>query len=290
MLTDEKLAELRGRAALMRWHIVDSMGPNKPHHFGGSLSATDMVACLYFYKMRYNPADPKWPDRDLFVMSKGHSVPAQYVALAMLGVFPMEELRTLKKLGSRLQGHPDMRKTPGIEAPTGSLGMGLSFANGLALAARLDKRPSHAYVLVGDGELDEGQIWEAAMTTAHYGLDNVTVLIDRNTLQGMGRTEEAKRLEDIAAKWQAFGWHTLKIDGHDLTQICSALDQATEWTDKPTAIIARTVKGKGVSFIEDRFNFHNSALTPEQMAQAMSELTALVERETGIKGYGGGAR
>jgi len=290
MLTDEKLAELRGRAALMRWHIVDSMGPNKPHHFGGSLSATDMVACLYFYKMRYNPADPKWPDRDLFVMSKGHSVPAQYVALAMLGVFPMEELRTLKKLGSRLQGHPDMRKTPGIEAPTGSLGMGLSFANGLALAARLDKRPSHAYVLVGDGELDEGQIWEAAMTTAHYGLDNVTVLIDRNTLQGMGRTEEAKRLEDIAAKWQAFGWHTLKIDGHDLTQICSALDQATEWTDKPTAIIARTVKGKGVSFIEDRFNFHNSALTPEQMSQAMSELTALVERETGIKGYGGGAR
>ena len=290
MPTEEKLAELRGQAALVRWHIVDSMGPNKAHHFGGSLSAADIVTCLYFYKMRYNPADPKWPDRDFFVMSKGHSVPAQYAALAMLGVFPVEELRTLKKLGTRLQGHPDMRKTPGIEAPTGSLGMGLSYANGLALAVRLDKRPSRVYVLIGDGELDEGQVWEAAMTTSHHGLSNLTVLIDRNTLQGMDRTEKIKRLEPIAPRWEAFGWHTLEIDGHDVRQICNALDQATAWTDKPTAIIARTIKGKGVSFIEDRFNFHNSLITPEQFTQAISELTAALPKETVVEDSARGGR
>ena len=290
MPTDEKLAELRGKAALIRWHIVDSMGPNKPHHFGGSLSAADIVACLYFYKMRYDPANPAWPDRDLFVMSKGHSVPAQYAALALLGVFPLDELRTLKKLGTRLQGHPDMRKTPGIEAPTGSLGMGLSYANGLAMAARLDKRPSRVYVLLGDGELHEGQLWEAMMTASHYGLTNVTVLVDRNTLQAMGRTEDMKRLGDIGAKLEAFGWRALEIDGHDVGQICDALDKATDSRDRMTAIIAHTIKGKGVSFIEDQFSFHNAMITPAQFEQAMAELTALVERETGIRDYRGGVQ
>jgi len=272
MLTEDQLAALQRRAREIRIALLRMMGAGKAHHFGGSLSAVEILVALYFYKMHYEHGDPGHADRDRVLLSKGHGVPTQYVCLAMLGVIGHDELPTLKTLGSRLQGHPDIRKTPGLEAPTGSLGQGLSFANGLALAARLDGSPHRVYVLLGDGELNEGQVWEAAMTSAHYRLDNLTALIDRNDLQAQGATEDRKRLEPLAAKWAAFGWHVLEVDGHDLRALCETLDQATEVRGRPTAIIARTVKGKGVSFLEGRFQYHNASLKPDELARALAEL------------------
>lgn len=273
MADEAKVRELVGVASQMRYEIVKMMGSGKAHHFGGSLSEVDLVTALYFYKMRFHASDPKWPDRDRFILSKGHSVPAQYVALAMLGVYPRDYLTVFKSLGACLQGHPCM-KTPGIEGCTGSLGQGLSFANGMALAARLDKRPSHIYALLGDGELHEGQVWEAAMTSATRKLDNLTALIDRNGLASQGRTEQSKALEPLRNKWQSFGWHAVEINGHDMAQICDALDEATSVAGRPSVIIARTVKGKGVSFMEGDFRFHNSALNAEQYETAIKELEA----------------
>ena len=272
MVTDNQLAALQRRARQIRLALIRMMGAGKAHHFGGSLSAVEILVALYFYKMHYEHGDPGHADRDRVLLSKGHGVPTQYACLAMLGVIGQDELPTLKTLGSRLQGHPDVRKTPGLEAPTGSLGQGLSFANGLALAARLDGMAHRVYVLLGDGELNEGQVWEAAMTSAHYRLDSLTAIIDRNDLQAQGATEDRKRLEPLAAKWAAFGWHVLEVDGHDLRALCDALDQATATRGRPTAIIARTVKGKGVSFLEGRFQFHNASLTADQIARALAEL------------------
>ncbi len=268
------LDALRRLALDMRIEIVRMMGPNKAHHFGGSLSAADIVAALYFSKMRYDPAHPDWPERDRFIMSKGHCVPAQYAALAMLGVFPKEELTTLKRLGTRLQGHPAAHLLPGIEGCTGSLGQGLSFANGMALAGRVQGLAFDVYCLIGDGETQEGQVWEAVRSTAAQCLSNVTAIIDANGLKAMDRSYCGKELAGLPLKFEAFGWRAREINGHDMGELVEALDWATESADAPAVIIAETVKGKGISFIEDRPEFHNAALTPEQIAQALAELTA----------------
>jgi transketolase len=267
-----KLSQLEAKARELRYHIVNMMGVDKPHHFGGSLSSVELVTALYFYTMRYDASDPCWEGRDRFVMSKGHSVPAQYAALAMLGVIPMEALPTLKHLGSILQGHPNACLTPGIEACTGSLGQGLSFANGIAMAARIRGMDIRVYVLLGDGELQEGQVWEAAMGTSTHKIDSIVALIDRNGLKSQGPVDEAKCLEPLAAKWQAFGWHTITVDGHDMRQICEALDGAKTVKGKPTVIIANTVKGKGVSFMEGQYQFHNSPISREQWEEAIRQL------------------
>jgi len=272
MVDDRKLAELEAAARDMRYHMVRMMGAGKPHHFGGSLSIVEMVTALYFYKMRYDAANPNWDGRDRFVMSKGHTVPAQYVALAKLGVLPMDALPTLKQLGSILQGHPNACMTPGLEACTGSLGQGLSFANGIALAARIRGLGIRVYCLLGDGELHEGQVWEAAMGSSTHKLDNLCALVDRNHLKSQGQVDEAKNLEPLAGKWQAFGWHTIGIDGHDLRQVCDALDEAETVKGKPTVILAQTVKGKGVPYMEGQFQFHNAPISQEQWAEAMQLL------------------
>lgn len=269
---------LRERAVELRTEIIRMMGANKAHHFGGSLSAADLVTALYFYRMKYDPARPDWPERDRFIMSKGHCVPAQYAALAMLGVFPREELATLKKLGTRLQGHPASHLLPGIEGCTGSLGQGLSFANGMALAGRMQGLYYDVYCLIGDGETQEGQIWEATRTAAVQCLGNVTAILDRNGLKAMDTSYCGKDLTGLDAKFEAFGWHVREIDGHDMSAICDALDWAHDTTDAPCLIVARTVKGKGVPFMEGVPDYHNVALTPEQVTEAL----AAVRSERGL--------
>ena len=276
MPSEAQLKSLRQQATELRLNIVRMFGPGKAHHFGGSLSAADVVTALYFYKMRYDPADPKWPDRDRFIMSKGHCVPAQYAALAKLGVIPLEELQTLKKLGSRLQGHPAMHYTPGIEGCTGALGEGLSYANGMALAGRLQGRTFRVYCLLGDGELHEGQVWEAAMTSAKQCLGTLVAVIDRNGLKAMDECACGKELEPLAARWAGFGWAVREIDGHDMGQICDALDWTDGQSTQPSCIIANTVKGKGVSFMEGQPGFHNAPISEEQLRQALAELKRAV--------------
>lgn len=273
-MAEVTVRELERRAAEVRLEIVKAMGSGQAHHFGGSLSAADLLVALYFRHLRGRAEQPDWPERDRLVLSKGHAVPAVYVCLALCGYFPKEELPSLKRFGSNLQGHPDMRKTCGLEANTGSLGMGLSVANGLALAGRVLGRRSRVYVLLGDGECQEGQVWEAAMTAGHYRLDTLTALVDRNELQAMGRTEERMSVEPVAAKWQAFGWQTLEIDGHDMGAICGALEQAAAVTGRPSVIIARTVKGRGVPFMEGQTGFHNAVISEEQFQQARQHLEA----------------
>jgi transketolase len=276
-MTQTRRPDIRGLekcAAQARLQIVKAMGPGKFHHFGGSLSATDLVVALYHYKLRVRADQPDWPERDRFVLSKGHAVPAVYVCLARCGFFPVEELETLKTFGSNLQGHPDMRKTCGLEANTGSLGMGLSVANGMALAGRARGLSYRVYVLLGDGECQEGQVWEAAMTAGHYRLDTLTAVIDRNELQAMGCTEDRMSVEPLAAKWQSFGWKTLEIDGHNMASICRALDTAAEIRGQPTAIIAHTVKGKGVPFMEGQPGFHNAVISEDQYRAAVEGLEA----------------
>lgn len=268
----DRIAELERQAARLRLEILRMFGVGKIHHFGGSLSCADLVTALYFYKMNYTAALQEAPERDRFIMSKGHTVPAQYVALALLGVLPMEELGTIKRLGSRLQGHPDMRKTPGIEAPTGSLGQGLSFANGIALAGRLDGLRFNIYLILGDGELQEGQPWEAAMTTAHHGLGNVCVLIDHNGFQSQGCVSEIMNVEPLDRKWEAFGWDAVRVDGNDMRSVCAALDRFDGRGRRPLAIVADTVKGKGVSFMERTHQYHNASITEEQFRKAEQEL------------------
>jgi len=283
-MTTRDVHRLRGLATELRLHIVRMMGPNKAHHFGGSLSAADLVTALYFYAMRYDARNPTWPERDRFIMSKGHCVPAQYAALAMLGVLPIEELATLKRLGSRLQGHPAMHLTPGLEGCTGSLGQGLSYANGMALAGRIQGYDYRVYCLLGDGEMQEGQVWEAMMTSARHCLGNVTAIVDANGLKAMDETHCGKIMEPIADRWAAMGWRTREIDGHDMAAICEALDWAKNAVDTPSVIVARKVKGKGVSFIEGQPAYHNAALTPEQIEQALVELQANLDS---VRGEGG---
>lgn len=282
MLTNPPLAEPAGppiadlvrMAAEVRLQVVKAMTPGKFHHYGGSLSETDIMVALYHYKLRLRPEEPAWPQRDRFILSKGHSVPSQYVCMARRGFFPMSDLDAFKTFGSPLQGHPDMRKTRGLEANTGSLGMGLSASNGLAFAARSLGQGHHIYTLLGDGELMEGQVWEAAMTAGHYRLDNVTAIVDRNGLLTTGRTEDRKGLEPLADKWRAFRWNAIEIDGHDMAQICGALDEATATKGKPTVIIASTVKAKGIPFLENQPSSHNAMISPEQHAEAVRILEA----------------
>lgn len=277
MIDDQKLAELEDIARDLRYQVVRMMGAGKAHHFGGSLSIVELVTALYFYKMRYDPANPRWEERDRFVMSKGHTVPTQYAALARLGVIPMESLATLKRLGSILQGHPNACMTPGLEACTGSLGQGLSFANGIAMAARIRGLSIRVYCLLGDGELHEGQVWEAAMGTAAQRLDNLVAIVDRNRLKSQGLVDEAKPLEPLTDRWRAFGWEAMTVDGHDLRQICNALDEAEKVKGRPVAIVANTVKGKGVPFMEGQFQFHNAPISEEQWQEAMRLLAPEAE-------------
>jgi transketolase len=265
-------SRLRETARQVRLDIVEMLHRAGSGHTGGSLSATDILVALFFGQMRLNPPDPCWPQRDRFVLSKGHAAPALYAVLSRLGYFPREELLTLRQFGSSLQGHPDSSCTPGVEVPTGSLGQGLSIANGMALAARLNGGDTRVYVLLGDGEIQEGQIWEAAMSAVHYRLDNLTAILDRNRLQIDGHTAEVMNVEPLAQKWEAFGWHTLEVDGHSFPGLLHAFKEAEQVKDRPTMIIARTVKGKGVSIFENQVKYHGVAPNKEEYAQALKEL------------------
>ena len=270
---DDKLIEsLKCQAQRLRRDVVISMGVGVAGHIGGSNSSADIVAALYFYKMKHKSENPGWRERDRFLLSKGHVGILQYAALAECGYFPVEDLKHTKEIGSYLQGHPDVQKTPGIEAGTGSLGQGLSIGLGMALGQRLDKIESKTYVLVGDGEIAEGQIWEAAMAASAFRADNRVAIVDRNGLQANGRTKERFDTGDIIAKFLSFGWHVIEIDGHDMRQILDALNQADYVKGMPTVIVANTVKGKGVSFAENVVGYHNGMLTEETYRQALKEL------------------
>ena len=266
------IEQLEEKAREVRLNIVRTMGVGRKGHLGGSCSIADVVTVLYFYKMRFNPQNPQWEDRDRLLLSKGHAALVQYAALAKLGYFAEEELDEVKKLGGMLQGHPDMNDTPGIEANTGSLGQGLSIACGMAAGLKLDGKTSKIYCIVGDGELAEGQIWEAAMAAAFYNLDNLVAIVDQNGIQAMGPIVERFDTNPLAEKWKAFGWWVTQIDGHDMKCVVEALDRVDEVKGKPKIIIAHTVKGKGVSFAENQAAFHNGQLTQEQYNQACNEL------------------
>jgi transketolase len=267
-----QIQELGQIANDLRCLVVRAIHLAGSGHPGGALSAADIVAALYFSVLRVDPARPDWPDRDRFVLSKGHACPVVYAALARRGYFPVEELWTLRKLGSRLQGHPDMRKTPGIDATTGSLGQGISVAGGLALAAKINRQDYRVYTMIGCGESQEGQVWEAAMSAAHYKLDNLTAIADYNRLQLDGTVAEIMELSPFTDKWRAFGWRVLEIDGHNMSEILEALSTAQKTTGKPTIIIARTIKGKGVSFMEDQVKWHAGGLSSVQLEQALADL------------------
>jgi len=269
---ETSLAELEAIARRLRRHIIRMIGHAGSGHPGGSLSAVEVLTALYFRVLRVDPQDPARPDRDRFILSKGHAAPALYAVLAERGFFPAEELMTLRQLGSRLQGHPDMTATPGVEMTSGCEGLGLSFGIGHALALKMDGRPSRVYVLLGDGECQEGQVWEAALFAHHHHLENLTALVDRNRIQLTNFTEEIVGLEPLAQKWRAFGWQALTVDGHSFPELLQALEEARSTSGRPTVIIAHTVKGKGVSFMENSPAFHGKAPTPQQVAQALAEL------------------
>ncbi|MDR3436829.1 transketolase [Telmatospirillum sp.] len=261
-------------AQALRWNIVEMVGPNQKGHLGGSLSIADVVAALYFSKMRHDPQNPTWPDRDRFILSKGHVALVQYAALAECGYFSKREFAKLKTLGSMLQGHPDIKRTPGIEANTGSLGQGLSIACGMAAGLKMDGRKSRVYCVVGDGEIAEGQIWEAAMAASHYKLDNVVAILDRNCLQATGPIVKRFNTNPLVEKWQAFGWHVAETDGNNVAAVLGALDDLDEVVGKPKILIAHTVKGAGLPFAENNAAFHNGSMTTEQFEVARQILCA----------------
>ena len=269
-----KLNALKTTAAKIRLGALEGVHAASSGHPGGSLSISDIMAYLYFEEMNVNPADPKWEERDRFVLSKGHTAPALYAALALKGYFDASELAKLRQVDSFLQGHPDMKGTPGVDMSTGSLGLGISAACGMALAAKLNNKNYRTYTIVGDGESQEGQVWEAAMFAAHYKLDNLCVIIDWNGLQIDGPVEEVMNPTPHDKKLEAFGFHVISIDGHDFDQIEAALNEAKTVKGKPTAIIAKTVKGKGVSFMENQVGWHGSAPNDEQYEKAVAEIKA----------------
>ena len=273
MVNQDTVKKVKKLAVQIRKDVVLMIGGGgQVGHLGGSCSSAELVAALYGYKMRLDPKNPKWDGRDKFLYSKGHAAIAQYAVMAELGYFPKEELLTLKKLGSRLQGHPDRLKTPGVEVNTGSLGQGLSIANGLALAMRLDHKDNRVYCIMGDGEQAEGQIWEAAMAASNFHIDNVVGIVDQNCLQATGECARRFNTNPLPEKWKSFGWHVIEIDGHNVEEIIAALDEAETVKGKPTVIIAHTVKGKGISFAENVVSFHNGPLTKEQYETALREL------------------
>jgi len=264
----------RRLAVELRQTILRMIAKAGSGHPGGSLSMVELLIGLYWYALRHDPKRPDWPERDLFLLSKGHGCPALYAVLAAQGYFPKEELMTLRRYPTRLQGHPERGSVPGVEIAAGSLGQGLSMANGIALADRLDGRRRRIYCLMGDGEIQEGQVWEAAMTSAHHRLEAVCAIIDANQLQQNGPVREIQNIEPLAEKWRSFGWHTIEIDGHDLAQVIRAYDEAKTITGQPQAIVARTVKGKGVSFMELNPAWHGVAPKPDELEKALNELQA----------------
>lgn len=270
MITEKTIQKVDALAWTIRSRVLEMIGVGKAGHLGGSFSAAEIIASLYGYKMQHDPTAPDCPTRDRFVMSKGHSALAQYAALAEFGYFPLDELGKVKQLGAMLQGHPDLRKTPGIEANTGSLGQGLSIAVGLALGLRLDDRKSRVYCLVGDGEIAEGQIWEAAMAASNFKLDNLVAIIDYNKVQATDTVINRFNSNPMSNKWEAFGWKVFEVDGHDVKQMCDVLDQAGLIKDQPVAIVAHTIKGKGIEFAEGKAAFHNAILTAEQYQLAVT--------------------
>lgn len=270
--TDDEILELEKKAKVIRKHVLKMTHAAGSGHPGGSLSYADIMTALYFKIMNHRPEEPSWDGRDRLVLSKGHAAPTYYAALAESGYFPVEELLTLRKLGSRLQGHPSRSKTPGVEMSTGSLGQGLSVANGMALAAILDGKSHRIYCLCGDGEMESGQIWEAAMLGSHYKLGNVTAFIDKNGLQIDGPTEKVMCSDPLHDKWKAFGWNVIEIDGHSIREILTACESAKEVKGKPTMIIANTIKGKGVSFMEGSLKFHGKPPSDEELEIALNEL------------------
>ncbi|MDR0381024.1 MAG: transketolase [Oscillospiraceae bacterium] len=270
----ELLDAIKAKAQTLRRDVVISMGIGNAGHLGGSGSAADIVAALYFHKMNHDPQNPEKPDRDRFLLSKGHAAILQYSALAEAGYFPVDELAHTKGIGSILQGHPDVLKTPGIEAGTGSLGQGLSIGLGMAIGLKEDKIPAKVYVICGDGEIAEGQIWEAAMAAKVFKADNLVAIVDQNTLQAQGKICERFDTNPLPEKWKAFGWNVMEIDGHDIREILTALDAADEVEGQPTVIVAHTIKGRGISFAEGVVGFHNGILTNETYRKALDELEA----------------
>jgi len=274
-----ELARLGEFARRIRVEVIRAVNHARAGHIGGPLSAADILAVLYFHVLRVRPEEPTWPDRDRFILSKGHSSIALYAAMALRGYFPVEELLTFDAAHSRLQGHPDMTRLPGLDMSTGSLGMGLSAGMGIALGARLTGRDCRAYVMLGDGECQEGEVWEAAMAAERYGLDNLIAIVDHNRLQQYGwpgdgpdgRTPPQVPGE-LAAKWSAFGWRVLEVDGHDIAAVCRVLEEACRSDGRPVIVIAATVKGKGVSFMEGHYFWHTRAIKPEEFEAAMAEL------------------
>lgn len=266
------IQDLQAMAKTLRRHIVEMTSIAGSGHPGGSLSSVEIVTALYFRVLRHRPSEPEWPDRDRFILSKGHAAPLLYAVLAESGYLAGDELCTLRKIDSRLQGHPDRTCTPGVEATCGSLGQGLSFGVGVALAGRLDAKSYRVYVLMGDGECDEGQVWEAAMAAAHFKLDNLVGIVDHNGLQIDGWNRDVMNLEPLPDKWRAFGWNVIEVDGHDLPKVLAAYEQAERVKGQPTMIIAHTVKGKGVSFMENNVDFHGKAPNREETERALREL------------------
>ncbi len=264
--------ELRDIAKVIRRDVLTMTLESGSGHIGGSLSAVDLLTVLYWERMRVNPERPRWEDRDRFVLSKAHASPALYAALARRGYFDVRELMTFRKLKSMLQGFPDMQRTPGIDASVGSPGQGLSIANGLAMAGKRDGKTFRVYCLMGDGEAHEGQIWEAAMTAAHHGLDRVCAIMDRNMMMGDGSTEDIVALSPLADKWRTFNWHVIEVDGHNIEQIQAAFSKADSVKERPTLVLARTVKGKGVPFMENKAEWHDRKLTEELYEEAMKAL------------------
>ncbi|MFA5851834.1 MAG: transketolase [Spirochaetales bacterium] len=274
MVSRETVRRLNGIALDLRADIIRMIGVGKAGHLGGSASLAEIVSALYFEHMRLDPKKLRDPDRDRFVLSKGHAVLVQYAALIELGAIPREEIAKVKTLGGMLQGHPDIDKIPGIEAVTGSLGQGLSIGLGMALSLRLDRRPARVFVIMGDGELSEGQLWEAAMAVPKFGVDNLVGFVDRNRIQASGPTKEIFDIPEIEKKWESFGWKVLTIDGHDVAAVLEALESAAQTKGRPTVIIANTVKGKGISFAENTAAFHNGIMSREQYDAALAEIEA----------------
>ena len=266
--------ELQLIACKIRKHVIEEVHAAKSGHPGGSLSMTDIITEIYFEQMNVDPKNPKWEDRDRFVLSKGHCSPALYAALAEKGYFPVEDLLTFRKTGSHLQGHPSLKCTSGVDMSTGSLGQGLSAANGMALAAKMDNKDYRVYTVMGDGEIEEGQIWEAAMLAAHYKLDNLCAVVDWNGLQIDGRITDVMSSLPIDEKFAAFGWNVISVDGHDFDSLRDGFNKAKECKGKPTVLVAKTIKGKGVSFMEDLASWHGTAPNDEQAAQAIEEIEA----------------
>ena len=288
--TGEKpsIEELERYATVLRLHCVNMLAVAKSGHLDSSLSAADIVAALYFRVLRHDPRNSSWPERDRFVLSKGHAAPIQYAALAEHGYFPVEDLQGLRQIGSHLQGHPDMHRTNGVEVSTGSLGQGLSMSVGICLALRLDglADTAHVFTLMSDGDCQEGQSWEAAMSAPHFGIKNLTAIVDYNHLQTDGTTEEVMDTGDVRAKFEAFGWDTVEIDGHDMGAVVEALERSRT-LDRPAAIVCQTKKGRGVSFMEGRFGFHGKPPDAEQAEKARDELDAtLVSQTEALNGAG----